>query len=118
MQPYLKCFFFVTQAAKIDSSDLSIWFEIAENAFKLDRFLIARYAYEESLRLNEEYWPAIDNLIVLLFGLGNYALCLKYTMHALELDRFYANGIILIKKIQMFNELYYTSQINSFLNLN
>ncbi len=97
---------------------MTIWFEIGESAFKLNRFLIARYAYEESLRLNKEYWPAMDNLIVLLYGLGNYALCLKYVMHALELDRFYVNGIILMEKIKMFNELYYSNQIKAFINHN
>ena len=97
---------------------MTIWFDIGENAFKLKRFLISRYAYEESLRINSEFWPAIDNLVVLLFGLGNYALCLKYVMHALELDRFYVNGIILMEKIKMINELYYSSQIKEFINSN
>jgi hypothetical protein len=64
---------YLIQAAKIDSTDLSVWYEIGENALKLNKFMIARYAFEESLNLNSSHWASLDNLIILLYGLGNYS---------------------------------------------
>lgn len=44
--------------------------------------------------------------------------CLKYVFNALKLDRFYINAIILMKKIQSFKELFYSQQVELFINNN
>ncbi len=68
---------YLIQAANIDSTDLSIWYEMGENALKLNKFIIARYAFEESININSSHWASLDNLIILLYGIGNYS-CNNY----------------------------------------
>ena len=41
--------------------------------------------------------------------------CLKFVFDALKLDPFYVNGIIILKKIQLFNEVFYSQQIETFI---
>lgn len=64
--------FVFVQAAKIDASDICLWFEIGQTSLQLDRFLIAKLAFEQSLRLDPAYWPSLDNFIVLVYALGNH----------------------------------------------
>lgn len=45
-------------------------------------------------------------------------MCLKYIFNSLKLDKFYVNGIVLMKKIQLFEEAYYSQQIELFINTN
>lgn len=61
------------KAAKIDNTDLCIWYEIGDNALKLNRYIIAKLAFEQSLRIDSSYWPSLDSFIILLYALGNYA---------------------------------------------
>jgi hypothetical protein len=104
----------------------------------LNRYIIAKLAFEQSLRIDSSYWPSLDSFIILLYALGNYArnkiekilicyliiiffinlVCLKYVFNALKLDRFYINAIILMKKIQSFKELFYSQQVELFINNN
>jgi hypothetical protein len=42
-------------------------------SLKLNRYSIAKLAFEESLRLDSSYWPSLDNFIVLVFAQGNYS---------------------------------------------
>ena len=60
------------KAAKIDSSDSCLWFDMGDSAMKLGKYMIARHAFEECFRLNSTYWECLDNLIVLLYSLGSY----------------------------------------------
>jgi hypothetical protein len=41
-------------------------------SLRLGSFLIAKLAFEHSLTINPEYWPSLDNFIVLTYSLGNY----------------------------------------------
>ena len=56
----------------------------------------------------------ISYLIILSFNLNE--VCLKFTFSALRIDKFYINGIIFLKKIQMLDESFYTQQVDTFIN--
>jgi tetratricopeptide (TPR) repeat protein len=60
------------EAAELDSSDVCLWYEMAQCAFELGNFIIAKLAFEQSLQINPSYWPSLDALIVLLYAIGNY----------------------------------------------
>ena len=55
--------------------------------------------------------------LIAIFIIKNLV-CLKYVFNALKLDRFYINAIILMKKIQSFKELFYSQQVELFINNN
>ena len=131
--------FWLFKAAEIDSTDACLWYEIGENAFNLEKYLISRWAYEESLRLSPSNWPCLDKLVVLLFSLGHYSggprmsharvvklllmtsslsACLKHIFNALKMDKFYFNGLLLMKKIEAFKEIHYMHQIELFQRIN
>jgi hypothetical protein len=50
-----------------------MWHQIGENALKLNKFLISKYAFEQSLKIDSTYWPSLDNLIVLYYSIGDYS---------------------------------------------
>jgi hypothetical protein len=106
------------EAAKIDATDLLLWYDIGMSALKMKRFLIARWSFEESLRINSSHWPSIDNIIILLYSQSNYSACLKYIFDALKLDKFYINGIVLLKKLELQREVNFLSQIELFIQIN
>ncbi len=106
------------KAAKLDATDLCLWFDIGSVSLKLERFWIAKLAFEQSLLIDPNHWPSLDSFIVLVYALGDYSLCLKYVFASLKLDKFYVNGIILMKKIQMFEEAFYSQQIEVFVDSN
>jgi len=114
----LKFHFTNIKAAKLDASDICLWYDMGENAIRLKRFQIARLAFEKSLNIDANYWPSLNNLVILLYALGNYPLCLEYTLKTLKMDKFYMNGLIILKKIQMMPEEMFTKEIESFLEQN
>ncbi len=50
-----------------------MWYQIGENALKLNKFLISKYAFEESLKIDSTFWPSLDNLVVLYYAIGDYS---------------------------------------------
>lgn len=42
-------------------------------AFKLNKFLITKYAYEEAIKLDCNHWPSLDNLIVLSYSMNDFS---------------------------------------------
>jgi tetratricopeptide (TPR) repeat protein len=105
-------------AAKLDATDLCLWFDIGSVSLRLERFWIAKLAFEQSLLIDPGYWPSLDSFIVLVYALGDYSLCLRYVFTSLKLDKFYVNGVVLMKKIQMFEEAFYSQQIEVFVDVN
>lgn len=99
---------------KIDDTDRCVWYEIGKNALHLGKFLIARYSFEKSLSIDPHDWFSLDNLIVLLFAFGHYSLCLNYIFDSVKTDKFYVNGLILLKKLEIMDMSYYTKQIEAF----
>ena len=45
---------------------------MASSAVSLGNLLLARKAFEQALRRNEGYWPAIEGLSGVLFALDDY----------------------------------------------
>ena len=95
-----------------------MWYEIGENALRLNKYLIARNAFENCLSIDSSDWFSLDNLIVILFALGNYSTCLEYTFDALKLDKFYLNGLIVLKKIEMLDCEVFSNQVKIFVEIN
>ena len=63
----------IWQAVKIDATDLCLWFEIGLSSLKQDNYLIAKLAFEQSLKIDSTYWPSLDHFIILVYALGNYS---------------------------------------------
>ena len=60
------------QASSIDGSEVVLWCQMASSAVLLGNLLLARKAFEQALRCNESYWPAIEGLSSVLFALEDY----------------------------------------------
>lgn len=56
----------------LDSTDVNLWYKIGHVALRLIRLPLARHAFEEGLRCNPDHWPCLDNLITVLYSLGDY----------------------------------------------
>jgi hypothetical protein len=115
---YSRALELLIKAAKIDDTDRCLWYDIGENALKLNKFMIARYAFEKCLSIDANDWYSLDNLIVILYALGNYSLCLSHTLNALNLDKFYINGLIIMIKIKLLNDSDLNKEIDSFRDRN
>jgi tetratricopeptide (TPR) repeat protein len=115
---YSRALEFLIEAAKIDDTDRCIWYEIGQNALNLNKYMIARYAFEHTLSIDPNDWYSLDNLIVILYALGNYSQCLSYVFHALKVDKFYVNGLIVMKLMEKLGEVYYTRQVEMFSEAN
>jgi tetratricopeptide (TPR) repeat protein len=111
---YTKALDFLIQAAKIDDTDRCVWYEIGENALHLNKHMIARYAFEQTLSIDPGDWFSLDNLVVILYALGNYSHCLNYVIQSLKLDKFYVNGLIAMKLLTKLNDSYLDKQIEMF----
>ena len=95
-----------------------MWFQIGSDSLKLHKYLVGKWAFEESLRLCCDYWPSLDALVVLLFAIGDYASCLKHLFDALRADRFYAHGIVIMMRLLEFDDEYYANAVKNFINNN
>ncbi|CAF0846266.1 unnamed protein product [Brachionus calyciflorus] len=115
LENYKSALEFLIQAAKIDGTDLNLWYEIGCISLKIGKLIISKLAFEECLDLNQEHWPSLDNLIILLFAVGNYSECLKNIFVALKMDKYYLNGLICLKKIQLSNFSLFTNEIDNFI---
>ena len=128
--------YFLYQAAKIDPTDVNLWYEIGYMSQNSKRFLVAKYAFKQALVINSKHWPSLNNLIILLYAIGDYTrkflyifnlfeklgilslVCLKYTMQAFNIDKFYVYGIIVFNSLLQLNNEFYTNDIKKFLKDN
>ena len=83
----------------MDSSDVCVWHKIGKLAIRMDRYSLARHAYEQGLQCNPKHWPCLDMVITVLYSLGNYHTCLQYIARALEMDAGYIKGIVFREQI-------------------
>nr|XP_020763084.1 calcineurin-binding protein cabin-1 [Odocoileus virginianus texanus] len=90
---------FYLEAVMLDSTDVNLWYKIGHVALRLIRVPLARHAFEEGLRCNPDHWPCLDNLITVLYTLGDYTTCLYFICKALEKDCCYSKGLVLKEKI-------------------
>jgi len=60
------------EASSMDSSDVTMWCQLASVAVLLGNLLMARTALEQALHCNERYWPAIESLCTVLFALQDF----------------------------------------------
>ncbi|XP_077631332.1 calcineurin-binding protein cabin-1 isoform X2 [Crocuta crocuta] len=90
---------FYLEAVMLDSTDVNLWYKIGHVALRLIRVPLARHAFEEGLRCNPDHWPCLDNLITVLYTLGDYTTCLYFICKALEKDCRYSKGLVLKEKI-------------------
>ncbi|XP_058512472.1 calcineurin-binding protein cabin-1 isoform X1 [Ochotona princeps] len=90
---------FYLEAVMLDSTDVNLWYKIGHVALRLIRLPLARHAFEEGLRCNPDHWPCLDNLITVLYTLGDYTTCLYFICKALEKDCRYSKGLVLKEKI-------------------
>ncbi|XP_031204422.1 calcineurin-binding protein cabin-1 isoform X3 [Mastomys coucha] len=90
---------FYLEAVMLDSTDVNLWYKIGHVALRLIRLPLARHAFEEGLRCNPDHWPCLDNLITVLYSLGDYTTCLYFICKALEKDCRYSKGLVLKEKI-------------------
>ncbi|XP_068952704.1 calcineurin-binding protein cabin-1 [Petaurus breviceps papuanus] len=87
------------EAVMLDSTDVNLWYKIGCVALKLVCIPLARHAFEEGLRCNPDHWPCLDNLITVLYTLGDYTTGLYFICKALEKDCRYSKGLVLKEKI-------------------
>lgn len=87
------------EAAAIDDSDVTLWYKIGKLAVKLANVRLARYALEQGLNCNSKHWPCLDELIVVLYAIGDYHACLLLVSSAFERDASYPKGLIVRDKI-------------------
>uniref|UniRef100_A0A4X2LET1 Calcineurin-binding protein cabin-1 n=1 Tax=Vombatus ursinus TaxID=29139 RepID=A0A4X2LET1_VOMUR len=87
------------EAVMLDSTDVNLWYKIGRVALKLVCIPLARHAFEEGLRCNPDHWPCLDNLITVLYTLGDYTTGLYFICKALEKDCRYSKGLVLKEKI-------------------
>ncbi|RNA38531.1 calcineurin-binding cabin-1 [Brachionus plicatilis] len=90
---------YLIQAATIDGTDINLWYEIGCLSLKIGRLIVAKVSFEECLNINPHHWPSLDQLIVILFSLGNFTNSLEFVFNALRMDKAYINGLIILKKI-------------------
>ncbi|XP_051829345.1 calcineurin-binding protein cabin-1 isoform X3 [Antechinus flavipes] len=93
---------FYLEAVMLDSTDVNLWYKIGRVALRLVCVPLARHAFEEGLRCNPDHWPCLDNLITVLYTLGDYTTGLYFICKALEKDCRYSKGLVL--KEQIFQE--------------
>ena len=60
------------QASSIDTSDLTMWCQLASAAALLGNLLLARKSWDQALCCNDSYWPAIEGLSTVLFALEDF----------------------------------------------
>lgn len=61
------------QATKVDTSDVTVWCQLASMASLLGNLLLARKSLEQALTCHPSYWPAIEDLCSVLYALGDYS---------------------------------------------
>ncbi len=57
----------------MDSSDITVWSQLAGLASSLGNLLLARTALEQALVCHSNHWPAIEALCTVLFALQDYS---------------------------------------------
>ncbi|XP_014662730.1 PREDICTED: calcineurin-binding protein cabin-1-like [Priapulus caudatus] len=87
------------QAVSLDSSDVILWFDTGQVALKLHDYTVARVTFEEGLQRNSSFWPCLENLILVLYALGDFTSCLCYIAQALEHDYTFLLGLVIKNKI-------------------
>ncbi|XP_065051362.1 calcineurin-binding protein cabin-1-like [Rhopilema esculentum] len=90
------------EAALIDESDVSLWWRIGDIALKVTNMKLARYSFEKGLIVNSKHWPCLDNLVTVLFAIGDYAACLEAIVRGLEMDSMFVKGLVI--RDQIFKE--------------
>ena len=63
---------FYMQASSIDTSDVTMWCQLASAAASLGNLLLARKSWEQALCCNDRYWPALEGLCTVLFALEDF----------------------------------------------
>eukprot|EP00731_Ephydatia_muelleri_P016867 Em0009g1291a len=87
------------QASSIDGSEVVLWCQMASSAVSLGNLLLARKAFEQALRRNEGYWPAIEGLSGVLFALDDYRACLLLLVKVLNTESEFPRGIAYVHSI-------------------
>ena len=90
------------EAAIVDESDVSLWWKVGQIAMKTLNIRLARYAFEKGLIYSSGHWPSLDNLITVLYIVGDYYACLQMISTAFERDPTYVKGFAL--RDQIFKE--------------
>ncbi|XP_017772871.1 PREDICTED: calcineurin-binding protein cabin-1-like [Nicrophorus vespilloides] len=86
-------------ASELDDTDVTLWYKIGMLALKQNHFRQSMYAFTKGLDCNDSHWPCLDQLISVLFGIGDTIACLEYISKALNLDPYYVKGIVVRKRI-------------------
>ncbi|KAH9508209.1 Calcineurin-binding protein cabin-1 [Bulinus truncatus] len=84
------------EAVKIDSSEVTVWFQMGQVARKLDKYPLVKICFQQALQCNPNHWPSLDNAITLNYALGDYI------FFALEKDCNYTKALAL--KSQIYSE--------------
>ena len=42
-------------------------------SLKSKRYLTGKYAFEQALVIDSKHWPSLNNLIILLYAIGDYS---------------------------------------------
>lgn len=56
----------------MDTTDITVWCQLASMASSLGNLLLARKALEQALCCHSDYWPAIESLCTVLLALGDF----------------------------------------------
>jgi len=56
----------------VDSSDITVWSQLASLSSSLGNLLLARKALEQALVCHPSHWPTIEALCTVLFSLQDY----------------------------------------------
>ncbi|XP_066932289.1 calcineurin-binding protein cabin-1-like [Clytia hemisphaerica] len=92
---------FFLEAALVDESDLWLWCKIGQLSMDVLNLRLARYAFEKGLVYSPNHWKCLDQLISVLYIVGDYHACLKMICHAFERNSSYRKGFAFRDQIFM-----------------
>ncbi|XP_057289691.1 calcineurin-binding protein cabin-1-like [Hydractinia symbiolongicarpus] len=93
---------YLLEAAVVDESDVSLWWKIGQFATSTLNIRLARYAFEKGLLYSPNHCLCLDQLITVLYVVGDYTACLEMISKAFDRDESYTKGFAI--RDQIFKE--------------
>lgn len=90
-----RCLHFV----QVDASDVCVWYGVGKMAVQLGDVRLARHAFEQGLACSSGHWPCLDELVGVLYAIGDDLACLHRIAQALAKDPYYVKGLVFRDRI-------------------
>jgi len=94
------------KALEIDPSDISLWIKAGDRGMRAASYRLARYCYEQALKINPKNWIAIDRLIELYYILHLPFELFDLSTKALETNKDYTKAAIMIEEAKKYLPCY------------